>query len=204
MTGDCSSFLPSFSSASSDEVESSFSSASSDEVESSFSSCSSDEVESSFSSHSSDEVESSFSSRSSDEVESSFSSRSSDEVESSFSSCLNDNVATDSLNQPLYDGTDLTVWDTYLVLMQHSLRHNLTKRAFSDLLKVVGMLLPRTSIGLVSYYKLWKFFMDLYGDLEFSSHFCCSSCQTAIDSEKAACPIGCDDSTAIEYLAVSV
>lgn len=174
-------------------MESSFQSRSSDEVDSSFSSRPSDIA---FGSNSSDEANSSFSSNSSDKVDSFFSNRSSDEV--------GDRVTSDCLNQPLYDGADLTVWETYLLLMQHSLRHNLTKRAFSDLLKVVGTLLPKSSIGLVSYYKLWKFFMDLYGDLEFSSHFCCSSCQAAIDDERAACPNGCDESTPIEYLAVSV
>ena len=64
---------------------------------------------------------------------------------------------TEPLNQPLYDGAHMTLWDTYLLLMQHSLRHNLTKRAFSDLLKVVGILLPRDSF--TSYYRLRKFFL---------------------------------------------
>ena len=78
---------------------------------------------------------------------------------------------TDPLDQPLYDGVQMTVWDTYLLLMQHSLRHNLTKRAFSDLLKVVGTLLPRESF--TSYYRLRKYFMNEYEDLTLSRHFCC-------------------------------
>ena len=109
---------------------------------------------------------------------------------------------TDPLDQPLYDGAQMTVWDTYLLLMQHSLRHNLTKRAFSDLLKVVGTLLPRESF--TSYYRLRKFFMNEYEDLTLSRHFCCRACHTTIDNAQSLCPNGCEGSTSIEFLAVSV
>ena len=105
---------------------------------------------------------------------------------------------SEPMNQPLYDGTDITVWDSYMLLMQHSLRHCLTRQAFSDLLKVVGMLLPSKSM--VSYYKLRKYFLDLYADIIFTPRYCHSPLQT----KEAACANGCIPTTSEEFLTVSV
>ena len=113
-----------------------------------------------------------------------------------------DSESTDPLSQPLYDGAEITLLDSYMLVMQHSLRHSLTKQAFSDLLKVIGMLLPSKSM--VSYYRLRKFFLDLYGDITFTKRYCCANCHSSLDDKEAACCNGCERSTAIEFLTVSV
>ena len=110
--------------------------------------------------------------------------------------------AVDPLEQPLYDGADITLWETYVLLMQHSLQHSLTKQAFSDLLKVVGLLLP--SKCMVSYYKLRKYFLDLYGDVGFSRCYCCAKCHSSIPAEGVACSNGCADSVPFEFLVLSI
>ena len=43
----------------------------------------------------------------------------------------------EALYQPLYEGAKLSILDSYFQLMQFSLRHSLTKQAFSDLLNVI-------------------------------------------------------------------
>lgn len=113
-------------------------------------------------------------------------------------------TATDAepMNQPLYDGTDVTVWDSYMLLMQHSLRLCLTRQAFSDLLKVVGMLLPSKSM--VSYYKLRKYFMDLYADIAFTYHYCCTHCHSPLQTKESACVNGCIPTKSEEFLTISV
>ena len=110
--------------------------------------------------------------------------------------------AVDPLEQPLYDGADITLWDTYVLLMQHSLRHSLTKQAFSDLLKVVGLLLP--SKCMVSYYKLRKYFLDMYGNIGFSRCYCCATCHSSIPAKGAVCGNGCADSVPFEFLVLSL
>ena len=42
----------------------------------------------------------------------------------------------------LYDGAKLTVFESYSLLLQYSLRHGLTKRAFSDLLQLLVHTFP--------------------------------------------------------------
>ena len=107
----------------------------------------------------------------------------------------------DPMEQPLYDGADVTVWDSYMLLMQHSLRHSLTKQAFGDLLKVVGMLLPSKSM--VSYYRLRKYFLELYSDIVFTTRYCCTNCHLPLQTKEAACSNGCS-STGTEFTTISI
>ena len=88
-----------------------------------------------------------------------------------------DGCSDDPLSQPLYENGDMTIYDSYMLIMQYSLRHCLTKQATSDLLKPIGMLLP-TRI-MVSHYKLQKHFLDLYDDLTFNKRHCCSNSFTS-------------------------
>lgn len=111
------------------------------------------------------------------------------------------NDAVDPLHQPLYDGADLTLWETYMLLMQHSVWHSLTRRAFGDLLKLVGMLL--TSKSKVSYYKLQKYFLDLYGNVGFTKRYCCARCHSSLTTKEATCPSEYK-STPTEFLTMSV
>ena len=126
---------------------------------------------------------------------------SSTNASSSDRSATPDDGSMDPLSQPLYNGATITLLDSYMLLMQHSLRHSLTKQAFSDLLRLVGMLLPNKSM--VSYYRLHKFFLDMYGDIMFTKHYCCAECHSPLHDKEGSCCNGCS-STAIEFLTVSV
>lgn len=106
-----------------------------------------------------------------------------------------------SLQQPLYEGANLTTWDSYLMIMKYALRHGLTKQAVKDLLELVGMHLPHSST--ISVYKLKKFFLDLYEDISFNVHHCCSLCHSPFADVEASCPNGCDRG-ATEFLTISV
>lgn len=44
--------------------------------------------------------------------------------------------------QYLYEGSKLTVFQSYILVMKYALRHGLTKRALSDLLDLIGLHLP--------------------------------------------------------------
>lgn len=103
--------------------------------------------------------------------------------------------------KPLYDGAKLTVLESYSQLLQYSLCHSLTKRAFSDLLKLVGTHLPTGSM--VSLYKVEKFFLELYGNITFKLHYCCSVCHSLLANKNQTCPHACS-STAIEFLSIPI
>ena len=98
---------------------------------------------------------------------------------------MTSNAETTDTNDPMSNYEDsfippskLTVFVSYLSLMQYSLRHGLTKQAFIDLLGLVGRHIPTNSM--VSLYTLRKFFQDTYGNVFFNIHYCCTGCHVLL------------------------
>ena len=67
---------------------------------------------------------------------------------------------SEELLKPLYKESDLTILDSLLLLLQYSVRHSLTKKAFSELLVLTEAHLPEKNIG--SSYKVNKYFTELF------------------------------------------
>lgn len=112
-----------------------------------------------------------------------------------------DPASEEVFNKPLYHGSNITLLESYMMIMKYSLRHSLTKQALGDLLALVDAHLPVKSM--VSLYKLKNFFFQLYDDISFTSHYCCSGCQSTVKDASSKCSNGCGKE-AIEFLAVSV
>ena len=150
----------------------------------------------------------SFSSSSMDETSSSMDENSSGSIGFEDSLPTEDHSEDDELdsegnfNQPLYPGAYLTFFESHLQVFQYALRHRLTKLAFSDLLNLTDNHLPTTS-SMVSLYKLKKYFLHLYQDITYTTHFCCSSCHAPLSTLESPCPNNCDDE-AMEFLSISV
>ena len=70
-----------------------------------------------------------------------------------------------------------------------------------DLLSLVGQHLPKASLS--SLYKLKKCFLDLYDDISFNVHYCCSGCHSPFEDRHSVCLNGCS-STATEFLTIPV
>ena len=105
-----------------------------------------------------------------------------------------------SLRKPLHEGSNLSIWESCLLIMKYLLRHSLSRQAVSDLLTLVGLHLPDASMA--SHYKL-KIFLDLYEDISITTHYCCSTCHSPFDDHHSACRNGCT-SGASEFLTISV
>ena len=45
--------------------------------------------------------------------------------------------------RPIYEGANIAVVDSYLLMFQYSLKHSLTKKAFEELLKLVALYTSR-------------------------------------------------------------
>lgn len=139
----------------------------------------------------------SFSSMNSTSTASSFSSEPSDEEGRQSDKADNDA----SFNRPLYVGAKLSVFESYFSVMSYSLRHSLTKQAVSDLVSLIDMHLPSSSM--VSLYKLRKFFLNLYEDITFEAHYCCSVCHSPLEDATNRCPHSCAKGS-IEFLSISI
>jgi len=59
--------------------------------------------------------------------------------------------------EPLYEGADLTILDSFILHYQFALRHSLTKQAFSELIELVSAHIP-CSAKSTSVYSLKQFF----------------------------------------------
>lgn len=62
----------------------------------------------------------------------------------------------DPLQQPLYDGADISVSDSHALLLLYFLRHGLRKKAQSELLQLIELHLPQSAKTAGSLYKLKK------------------------------------------------
>ena len=77
---------------------------------------------------------------------------------------------------PLYEGSEITVFESHLLLFQFSVRHSLSAKAFGELLQVVSAHLPPTAKFPKSVYTLKWFFRSLFPDLSTRAHSYCSCC----------------------------
>ena len=121
---------------------------------------------------------------------------------SSKTDTLADNVDYNS-KKPLCDGTKPSMFESYMyfLVMNYALRHSLMKQAMGDLLNLVDMHLPASSM--VSLYKLRKFFLNLFENITFKRRHCCSICHSLLTGCDEPCPNQCCG-TAMEFLTVSM
>ena len=108
----------------------------------------------------------------------------------------------DNFDTPLYPGSTMTYFESHLQVFQYALRHRLTKTAFSDLLNLIDAHLPPSNC-MLSLYKLKKHFLQLYKDITYTTHFCCSNCHASLSTLEFSCPNQCEEE-AMEFLSISI
>ena len=101
---------------------------------------------------------------------------------------------TEDLSEPLYDGSPISVLDSYLLLLQYAIRHSLNKKAFAELLQIVGAHIP--SRNMISSYRLKKLFTDFFANIQGTTYYCCSDCHEPLDHVMSTCSNGCDGEAA--------
>ena len=107
---------------------------------------------------------------------------------------------------PLYEGADLTILDSYLLLYQFSLRHCITQTAFSELISLVDTHVPKDAKSVTSLYKLRKFFETNFNDLGSQLYNYCAKCHRLLegDLEPTVCPNGCGGDQVNKFLYVPI
>ena len=114
---------------------------------------------------------------------------------------ISNESSNDEMYQPVYPGAELTVLESYLLLFQYSLRHSLTKKAFSELLEVVGAHLPPGKM--TSLYKLTKYFSELFSDINADNHYCCSNCYQPLPNDSDTCTNECH-ANALDFIKIPI
>ena len=76
----------------------------------------------------------------------------------------------DQYSLPLYDGSEITVFDSYFLVFQFAVRHSLTGTAFSELLQLIKVHLPPSSRAAKSLFILKNYFLKLFPHSQCVSH----------------------------------
>ena len=106
---------------------------------------------------------------------------------------------------PLYEGADLTILDSYLMLYQFALRHCITDTAFSELISLVDTHVPKDAKSATSLYKLRKFFESNFNNLGSQLYTYCTKCHRLLgDPDLTMCPSGCGGSQVNKFLYVPI
>ena len=108
---------------------------------------------------------------------------------------------------PLYDGAELSVLDSHLLMYQYALRHCITTQAFMELISLVETHMPWNSRAIWPLYKLRKFFEENFNDTKCQVYEYCSKChRLLIDSETTGvpCSSGCEGATVNKFMYVPV
>ena len=94
----------------------------------------------------------------------------------------------------LYQGADLSVLDSYILLYEYALRHSLTKQAFAELISLVSVHLPRSAHCATSFHMLKKYFIEHFNDTSSEVKKYCTQCHRLME-DVSSCPSGCEGAT---------
>ena len=98
----------------------------------------------------------------------------------------------DEYEVPLFEGSEMTVLDSYLLLYQYALKHSLTKLAFQEMIDLVNVHLPHGA-RITTIYKLKKFFLEHFQVCKAIVKPYCRKCHhLLISGDTSVCPNGCD------------
>ena len=121
-------------------------------------------------------------------------------LEVEFTSCINSDNEVDEdassllptaveTSAPIYEGSDISIHASSVLMLQFKVRHDLTEQALTDLFQLIRLHCPRPNNFISSIYQFKKQFQNLYYPIVL--HYFCSSCYYCFEDEKpsvSSCP----------------
>ena len=111
-------------------------------------------------------------------------------------------LIADPFSNPLYDGADISIFESYILVFEFVIRHNLTAKAFSELLQLIAVHVPSSAKMPRSVYCLKKFFLNLFPHAKSRIHSYCSSCHAVLTDNIACSTRGCEDDMKNEFISI--
>ena len=96
-------------------------------------------------------------------------------------------LAESTDNTPLYPGAQLSTFQSHLLVFQYAIRHSMTTRAFTELLQLLSVHLPRGAAVQKSVHSLKRFFVECFPEAQALEHYYCNCCQRPLPSSEASC-----------------
>ena len=104
---------------------------------------------------------------------------------------------------PLYEGADITIFESYLLALQYATRHSLTKKAFEELLQLISIYIPASAQAPRSCHKLKRFFCGLFPGTSPIVHYYCSFCHSRLLEQESNCSTnGCPGNDKGQFISV--
>lgn len=106
-------------------------------------------------------------------------------TESGGTSDISDTGEGGSQNQPIFDGSDISVTMSNILIMSYAKRFNLTQEAFQAVIDLVRVHCPKENNCVSSVYKLKSFFKDILTDDGYQPKCVkyCRVCLNLVDGE---------------------
>ena len=111
-------------------------------------------------------------------------------------------LIADPFSNPLYDGADISIFESYILGFEFAIRHTLTAKAFSELLQLIAVHVPSSAKMPRSVYCLKKFFLNLFPHAKSRIHSYCSSCHAVLTDNIACSTWGCEDDMKNEFISI--
>ena len=92
----------------------------------------------------------------------------------------------DTFSHDLYNGAQISVGLSVILIMSFVINHGLTDAALRDLLQIISLHCPSPNLCITSLYIFKKFFAAT--KFNFKRHYYCPSCKTSIDDLRLECP----------------
>ena len=102
----------------------------------------------------------------------------------------------------LYRHADVTVFQSYILAFQYSMKHSPTQSALSDLLDLIKVHLPQDTSYLKSVYEMKGFFMNLFPHAAPMIHEYCSYCLSALSSNGVCAMPNCPGTTKGQFITI--
>ena len=110
----------------------------------------------------------------------------------------------DMRERHLYDGAQINVLESYILMLQFALKHTLTKKVFEELLLLIIAHLPKEAKIPKSIYKLKQYFVALLPKVKITTHQYCKVCHELLSDSKANCAGNCHPRKVGEFVYVPV
>ena len=101
--------------------------------------------------------------------------------------------------EPLYKGSEIGIKLAYVLIVAFVLEHNLAKNAWTNLLRLICILLPKGHNCVSSVYKMKQFLANEFGTLNPVKIFYCSYCKDSVKDKKCKRKICRDKKAGVNY-----
>lgn len=101
---------------------------------------------------------------------------------------------------PLYEDGKISILDSHVLIFHYVVSHGLSKKAFSELLQLISVILPPCNKLASSVYKLKQLFLEVFPHVTTGTYNYCGTCHKLINDS----PVCCSQSSTQQFLYIPV